>query len=393
MQVAMICSECKRSVGLLQSVETQTVELDWVGELNTDNLQPDRRIESEQDCGEEETSRKSDIVHIEDIEFIEACRPEYPQGNAAVPHCAVYRDVSDEAFEMDRDMELGTFAEMCHENDKIVALTRSFECPSQAKDRWQKATSVGKAANRFGRLKKGKSPGISEGDGILSDSQVYTGGCRRIVISSGKLAINQLDVKGVENEGTLNGAKEEGHENLEGNVQLSSILKERGVEEIESCGSKSEEETIVDSDRHISNNMLKRVSHVLGPNKRCLHLDEQQEQIDPEEYIDLSDTDKTTYNVVVVTRSFECGALSDTEKQAGARWNRVKNATKFSKALSRLRQSNERREGDHDQMLSEDDENNCAPFVGSGYRRMSMKTIEEVASLAKKRNRFWKSHR
>ena len=393
MEAITVCSKCKEPLCILQSVQTQTCETDWNVELKAENLGADRQTGDDRVCDTVEEACK-DTIHLEDITFVETDQHADSINNAEALQYAVYRDVSDEAFELDSEMELGTFAEMCHNDDEVVVLTRSFECPSNALCRWKVAANVGKAANRFSRMKKGKLSQNNEGKDILLELEDYAGlsGCRRIVVSNGRLPVSRRDGGSVLKEGLLNDTiEEENHTTLEPDKKLQSIST-NGLEENEADLWKDE---VVDSNSDISKEKLKRVSHVLGPNKKCLHLHEQEQHVDPGHDVSLFDINETMYNVVVVTRSFECGALSESEKSARDRWNRVKNSTKFSRAFTRFRSSNSRKESDQGQgqMLYEDQDENFGAFVGSGYRRVSMKTIEDVASLARKRNRFWRSQR
>lgn len=395
MEAITVCSKCKESLRILLSVQTQTYESDWNVKLKDEDFGAVRRTDDDRVCETVEKAFEKDTIHLEDITFIENYQPADPLGNTEAIEYAVCRGVSDEAFELDPEMELGTFAEMCHDDNKIVALTRSFECPSHAERRWIVAANVGKAANRFNRMNKGKLSQNNEGKDALLESEDYAGlsGCRRIVISNGRLPVIRHDGGSVRKESLLNdGIEEESQAAMEPDNKLQSISNSEEKE------ADLGENAVVYGNSDISKEKLKRVCHVLCPNKKCLQLHEQEQHVDPDHNINLFDTDETMYNVVVVTRSFECGALSESEKSARDRWNRVKNSTKFSKALNRFRPSNLREENDHGQsdqgkMLYEDEDDTFGAFVGSGYRKVSMKTIEEVASLARKRNRFWRSQR
>ena len=386
----MICSKCKESIGLLESVQTQTVKADWIDEGITDNFELDNREESEQDYCIDERACEKDTIHLEDITFIEQGEGSDTQCNADSAEYAVYQDVSDEAFDMDSEMELGTFAEMCHSNDKIVVLTRSFEYSSHVKRRWQLGANVGRATSRFNGLRKRNDPQGNESEGMLSESGDSSGlsGCRRIVISNGRIAISRQDVGATVSDGEFPEAAEErcfGVHNKMESICENPMGEEKGHE------SNVGGTIAVHEGDHISKDKVNKASHVLGPNKRCLQLHEKEEEVGPEHDISLFDADEAMYNVVVVTRSFECSALTESERTARQNWNRLQNATKFSKALDRLRPSSHERESNRGQSLFGNDEN--SPFVGSGYRRMNMKTIEEVAGLARKRNLFWKLRR
>ena len=392
MEVETICSKCKESIGLLESVQTQTVEADWTDEDVTDNFELDNREESEQDYGTDERTCKKDTIRLEDITFIEQSEGSDAQRNTESVEYAVYQDVSDEAFDMDSAMELGTFAEMCHSNDKIVALTRSFEYISHVKRRWQLGANVGRATSRFNRLRKGNEPQVNESEDMLSESEDSSGlsGCRRIVISNGRIPISRQDVGAAVNDDGFREAAEEGCAIFGVHNKMESICEDLLREE-KDHESNLRETMAIHEEGQISKDKVNQASQVLGPNKRCLQLHEQEEEVGPEHDISLFDTDKTMYNVVVVTRSFECGALTDSERAARQNWNRLKNATKLSKALDRFKPSSHQRESDKGQSLFGNDEN--IPFVGSGYRRMNMKTIEQVANLARKKNLFWKLRR
>ena len=390
METTTICSKCKESAGLLNSVSTQTDDGDWEENATMESVAGKTEAENEQNCASSDQTDKQDIVYLEDIDITEKNQSKVARNSAEVVDFAVYQNVSDEAFELDPQMELGTVAELCHESDQIVVLTRSFECSTDPKSRWKRAGNATKAANRFNLTKKQRSLEIDEKEDLFSESEESTafGGFRRIVISNGRLAIGRQDSEIFGNESSQYNVAEEKHDNPTTKDELSNSGKDV-LEESKETDLAAASEIVADKDNDDFKEKLRRASSVLGPNKRCLQLREQEDHVDPGLDVKLFENDDNAFNVVVVTRCFESGPLSESEKLARERWNRVKNVTKISKAINRFRLSNRHREdGNDDGRLCEDDENGFGPFVGSGYRRMSMKTIEEVANLARRKSRF-----
>lgn len=419
MEVAAICSKCKESLGFLRSVETQTydeelgIECEARNEFETEAQNKESSLENmnenspledvkilmknEDDYSAENQDAESSfeqtegngVIDIEDIDLSEQNQQDVSRSNDENIAYAVYRNVVDEAFELDPQMEIGIAAEMDHGSDEIVALTRCFECPSDPKSRWKRATNVTKAANRLKR--KSKNCESDDGENMLpsSDDVSCMSGFRRVVISNGRLPILQQNQRLFEGkEESICSKKDTIIEMHEERSNPSNVLNESEFGKNERH---AVEQAVTDDGCDKSKERLRRASNVLGPNKKCLQLHEQEEDIQPETDVQLSSTDDTAYNVVLITRSFESEPLSDSKKLARERWARVRIATAASKAVSRLSKSRRGQDDENEQTLC-DENADClhGPFVGSGYRKLSMKTIEEVASFQKKRNRFRK---
>lgn len=384
------CGKCKQSLGRLTSVGTQTTDFDSTiesAEGNANALQTDCE-QSEKSIFEAQVNEKG-ILGLEDISISEDCQTGVSSDADEVVDFAVFQNVTDEAFEMDPTIEIGTAAEMHHGSDKIVVLTRSFECSSDAVKRWKMVANAAKAANHFHLTRKERTSEQEDVESILTeadDNNTFSG-FRRIIISNERLAITR------QRSGTF-GKDGSSHCQTENDADEDSKKRNRpsAAMKIKCDGRKNMngliEESAAEKCNDTSKDRLRRASSVLGPNRKCLQLQEQDENIEPGQDVKLPEEDGTAYNVTVVTRCFESGPSSASEELTRERWKRVRDATRISKAMNRLRRSKRHQEGDSGELLRENGDFTTGPFVGSGYRRVSMKTVDEFAHLSRKRSRF-----
>ena len=386
METDIICSRCRQDMVLMMSAETQT-----------DN------------CAETECVIKNEIEISSNDRFaidsgsqsIDQCISDVPEeiqvdpfiGSdfGEVPGYAVFQNVVDEALDVDPSMELGTAAEMSNPDNEIVVLTRSFEAPSNPKMRWKKAVNANKAVNRL-YSKKRRSVDENEmlDEGLpLSDKEdeILFGGVRRIVISNGRLNV-QHDSNGIASFSETNHSVNDDDSSVLREVkEEASIIENNGDLHYISAepGRASELKKFVEISE--DKEKLRRASSVLGPNKKCLQVQEEHENIEPEKDLGLLNSNNETFDVVVLTRSFETTPAADEGSAARQRWNNLKNATRFSKAVNRMRSIRQQR--DENMALYASDQNDQI-VVGSGYRKVSMKTVDEIVNIATTKNRFWR---
>eukprot|EP00795_Rhopilema_esculentum_P006035 gene6035-11409_t len=391
METDIICSRCRQDLVLMTSAETQTDDFAETESAIKNEIEISSNDRFAIDSGSQSIEQCiSDVA--EEIQVDQSIGSDFGE----IPGYAVFQNVVDEALDVDPSMELGTAAEMSNPDNEIVVLTRSFEAPSNPKMRWKKAVNTNKAVNRlYSKKRRNVDENEMLDEGLpLSDKEdeILFGGVRRIVISNGRLNVRQHDSNGVasfpetndsvnaDDSSVLREVKEEASI-TENNGDLHDDLHDVSAEPGRASELKKFAEISEDKEK------LRRASSVLGPNKKCLQVQEEHENIEPEKDLGLLNSNNEAFDVVVLTRSFETTPAADEGSAAHQRWNNLKNATRFSKAVNRMRSIRQQR--DENMALYASDQNDQI-VIGSGYRKVSMKTVDEIVKISTTKNRFWR---
>eukprot|EP00112_Aurelia_sp_Birch-Aquarium-sp1_P025229 Seg8292.1 transcript_id=Seg8292.1/GoldUCD/mRNA.D3Y31 product="hypothetical protein" protein_id=Seg8292.1/GoldUCD/D3Y31 len=393
-----VCSLCKQSLGSLRTIDTQTEESN--SNDNSLGMAAATNFISEEDYQPSDQTKVEDQSSDEFLAEVGGGSSENKDSDFAV-----FREVCEETDDMDANIEVGTAAEMAHPAGSVVVLTRSFECQVTAPDaRWRRAGRIAMAANRLGaarrrsRRENGLETALIHNKLVEDEAKDLHGGLRRVVINNGRYPICRRDIATSDTDvGTSSSSYADDSiktgKHIEREV-TEGVLKQTNVNKLEDISEETESNIENESKVIVKASMekLRRASTVLGPNIKCLKLEEEHENIDPEKDIGLAEKDNLRYNVLVLTRSFECDPSSEPVKGGASRWRSLKKAAIVSRALNRMRRTSRLQQ---QQQASEDSNSVCIEadehFEGnlaSGYRRVSMTTIEEIVPLNERRFSF-----
>ena len=403
-----VCSLCKQNLGSLRTIDTQTEDsksnksslglAEESSNKETSSSMAATKVTSEEDYQQSDQSKVEDQSSDEFLVEFGNGRSENEDSDFAV-----FREVCEESDDMDANIEVGTAAEMVHPSGCVVVLTRSFECQRTASDfRWKRAGRIAMAVNRFATVRRRSRRESRLEDGLMhnelaeDEAKDLHGGLRRVVINNGRYSIHRKDTaesnSDVEASTSFIGDNIKTWKCLEREVN-EGVLKQTHLNKLEDIS--EEAESNIENESKVivkaSKEKLRRASNVLGPNIKCLKLQEEHENIDPEKDIGLAERDDLMYNVLVVTRSFECNPSSESVQGTANRWQSLRKAPIVSRALKRMRRTSrldqQQRSEESNFVCSEADEN-VERNLASGYRRVSMTTIEERVQLDNRRFGF-----
>ena len=407
-ELGRVCSLCKQNLGSLRTIDTQT----------EDSKRNKNSLGLAEESNNKETSSgmaATKFISEEDYQLCDQTKVEGQSSDEFLAEfgneCsenedsdfAVFREVCEESDDMDVNIEVGTAAEMVHPSSCVVVLTRSFECQLTAPHaRWKRAGRIAMAVNRLGaarrrsRRESGLEAGLMHNELAEDEAKDLHGGLRRVVINNGRYSIRRRDTAvsdtDVEASSSFIGDSIKTGKCLQRDVN-EGVLKQTHLNKLEDISEEAESNMENESKVIVkaSKEKLRRASNVLGPNIKCLKLQEEHENIEPEKDIGLAEKDNMMYNVLVVTRSFECNPSSESVQGTASRWQSLKKATIVSRALKRMRRTSrldQQQASEESNSLCNEADENFERNLASGYRRVSMTTIEERCQLNNRRFGF-----